>query len=352
MLDTLRRNLIDKPRLIIIGLGSAGRKYAESAIKLGWEIYAVDPKFPEVFSSNLKGVTIENKIEDLPGIDFDGAVISNYARDRISVFLEIKERLKKFCIFEKPLSDSIVPIFELEKLVHKSNLNLLSHHRWSILGLSQEIQLISRRADLGEMVSFELSAGNCDLAAGGLHWIGFSLSLYEAQYGSIPKEVVVSGNIQAKKSNPRSKELNYLSGRLSFCLDTFDCEFNFHEASHIAPNMNVIFQKGAVKWDFTGEYNVSSIDTNLDSLKPYQYKVAKNIENGELKCVKYDPFEKIMLAGMGLDADGSVTIEEGILASKILLAGMVSCEKKSQNVSLKDLKNISKPLLLKSWNFT
>lgn len=104
--------------VLLIGLGSVGKRHLAAARKLGKEVVGVDPKPLQLLDNEFAGIELHSGLKGLRGRGFEYCVVANWGPDHVTTLLDVhKMGLSSKFIIEKPLCGSFKDLKEMQNLV-------------------------------------------------------------------------------------------------------------------------------------------------------------------------------------------------------------------------------------------
>jgi predicted dehydrogenase len=201
--------------IIIVGVGSIGKKHLEISLRFSQDIYVIDPS--SQVNDYIKNHPSKSKIKIMHDIeDFKKpvqeslVVISNWGPDHFRTFKSFVEKGFKSFIIEKPLVSRLTDLVEMETLIHLRGLDVKTNMPWSYSNFSESVSDLVDFQKLGSLKNISVSGGAKCLATIGIHHIGLAIQLFQ----SAP--ISVMALLRDSKINPRNSELAYLEGTSSW----------------------------------------------------------------------------------------------------------------------------------------
>ena len=236
--------------LIIVGLGSIGKRHAEYFHSSNAVMLFIDPS-DEV--KNWKKKTFKNncqlfksinsaesfiKKSDLPKF----GIISNWGTQHYdSVLSLLSLGVKKFFI-EKPIANSIYKIDQLLNLSLENNINYICGFTWRYSGLYEKINEIARNKLGGSPVIINYTGGAFGIVTNGIHYLDLTISLFDAY----PKKI--TSCLGSSSINPRSDDLEFYDGTAVFEFEkNRRLILNASNDSSVSPTAEIICPQGKIK---------------------------------------------------------------------------------------------------------
>ena len=332
---------------LVIGGGSAGKNYLLAGIKLGHSMYLYEKETTKSaeLKHEIQKLNLVNQLENLETY-FDYIVISTTADSHLENAITAVTYSPKYLIVEKLLTNSL---FELDALVSlqesNPNIHFESHNRWKLLGVTSGISRLTKRFDLGELISFSSIGGAMCLATGGVHWLASFSSLFALDQ----KEFEISGDLKftTQKNRPKFDTAN---GDMQILIGGKRIRFEYNDISRVTPFQLLLFEEGYISLNFSGEYQV--FRNNLPKLgSSRKYDLAKLCDQGSLVTDYLDPFESL-LNSLGSDYHDPLDFKGSVRANEIILLAMQLSQK--SNLTQQDLEStrLNPSSYRKPWRIT
>jgi len=195
---------------LLIGCGSVGLKHLEVLKTFAKNIDIVDIKYISDFHKEDSDITQYSNINDINSKKrYELIVIATWANSHYELLKKCIRFKPKGIIIEKPLSNSIKSCQEIIEIAEENGINILCNFTRSISIMSNEIEkYFSLNNDEILAMKWETS-GNC-LATNGIHWYNLAENIFNSA------ATKATGKTYLVKENPRSPDLNFLQGHLTF----------------------------------------------------------------------------------------------------------------------------------------
>lgn len=236
--------------LIIVGLGSIGKKHAEYFHSSNAVMLFIDPSDEvknwkeKTFKNNCKLFRSINSAEsfikksDLPKF----GIISNWGTQHYDSVLSLFSLgVRKFFI-EKPIANSIYKIDQLHHLSIKNKINYICGFTWRYTGLFEKINEIAKNELGGSPVIINYTGGAFGIVTNGIHYLDLTISLF----GSYPKKI--TSCLKSARINPRSDDLEYYDGTAVFEFEkNRRLILNASNDSSVSPTAEIICPNGKIR---------------------------------------------------------------------------------------------------------
>ena len=232
--------------IIIIGVGSIGKKHLEISLRFSQDVYVIDPssKVSEYINNhpNKSSIRIIDEIEDFEKPPQESlVVISNWGPDHFKTFKSLVEKGFKSFIVEKPLVSRLTDLIEMQNLTHQLGLDVKTNMPWNYSNFSESVGDLVDFQKLGSLKSISVSGGAKCLATIGIHYIGLAIQLFQ----STP--ISVTAILNDSKINPRQAELAYIEGTSSWQFSDQRClSITFSNESHLQAVSILTYEFGRI----------------------------------------------------------------------------------------------------------
>jgi len=315
--------------IIIVGVGSIGKKHLEISLRFSEDIYVIDPSsqvhdYINNHPSKSK-IKIMHDIEDFKKpVQESLVVISNWGPDHFKTFKSFVEKGFKSYIIEKPLASRLTDLVEMETLIHLRGLDVKTNMPWSYSNFSESVSDLVDFQKLGSLKNISVSGGAKCLATIGIHHIGLAIQLFQ----SAPISVVAL--LSNSKINPRNIELAYLEGTSSwqfsdqrFLTMTFSNESHLQAVSILTYTFGRIILEGNEATIFKiSDLEISNITRPVDTYTPSErvgsFPPFTHNVFGDGTSYIYNSFFKNVT---------SVEVDLGVAATRSLFGMLVSNER-------------------------
>jgi predicted dehydrogenase len=205
------QNEIEK--IVLIGLGSIGKKHLEFCLMLTNQVVVVDPnplarEFVNGFDKKTR--TQIEFLDSLDSITDDAGeslvIIANWGPNHFTTFKHFASKGYKKFIVEKPLVSKISDLEELGTLIKCHNLKVRTNMPWNYSDFDKITRELIEKEDMGPLLGMTVTGGAKCLATIGIHHIGLAIQMF----GSEP--ISVNSSLHNSKINPRHEDLAYLEG--------------------------------------------------------------------------------------------------------------------------------------------
>lgn len=237
--------------VLIIGLGSVGRRHFVASTKLGNRVVGVDPKSAKFLHEDLQGMELHRGLKTLKGRNFEYTVVANWGPDHVSTLREVYEMglCSKF-IIEKPLCGSFKELRDLRNLVSKGPLQFILSfpRRYS------DFKRYVEEATDGVATSISVWGGAQCISTNGSHWLDAAVSIF-----GLPISVMASLNSQP--INPRSPDLDFFEGTASYQFaGGKKLDISFDNKSRVSSTARVLFRDGVLEIRKGTEFWLEKVD--------------------------------------------------------------------------------------------
>jgi len=295
-------------KVLICGFGSIGRLYAKVCEDIFNEIFIYDSDKEISLPENYHFIEEVNQIRE----SFDLIIDATHADNRVHL---VKKLIKhtKLIITEKLLCNDYSQINEWENLARNKNLSISATGRWEVLSLNTYINKLSKKYNLGNTISLNITGGNCCLSTGGSHWISnFFSAIEQTDYFD---KLRIDFNISIDSFNPRSEDLEMLSGDITIRNGDFPFRISFHKNSRISVFAEYIFEYGRVYLNQDG-----SLTCHYYSSQPKFRHIAHYVPTDASINLLIEHSNEVQTLNISRTLKGNpISIIPGVIASKILI---------------------------------
>ena len=262
---------LDKP-LLIIGLGSIGKKHLAWLDEFNFTVYIIDPnlKIKEYLSnSKLKSQYFYlNNIEEFRKMRVKPyvSIISNLGPQHSQSFKDVIGLGCKKILIEKPITSKIKDLREIINLTNKYKVNLRTNYPWINSGFVDKFEKIRIKNNLGSVENILVYGGAKCIITVGIHYLAIAMKIY----GSTP--INCWSKLKSDSINPRSPKLKYYQGVAFWEFkNNKTLTINFSNKSRNQAYMVINFQNGqaTLKGDILTINKISNAKLNTP-LKPTQ----------------------------------------------------------------------------------
>jgi predicted dehydrogenase len=342
-------NQNDSYLLIIIGLGSIGKRHAEYFSSPNATMVFIDPSEKvkiwkkEHFIKNCKLYksinSAKNYIDNINLPKF--GIISNWGTQHYDSVVSLEKLGVKNFLIEKPIANSIYKIDELHNLSLKNNVNYICGFGWRYSGLFEKINDIAVNKLGGRPSILNYNGGAFGIVTNGIHYLDLAISLFD----SYPKKVISS--LRSSNINPRNDKLEFYDGTAVF-------EFkknrrlilNASNESSVSPTAEVICPLGKIKVNEDMSLTVYKRNEKEIEQDPRVIRLGKAYK---LKNVKYNPNYKNgfkLLATQLFSKIPTHNPERELVATKFIIYSLTAS---LLNKSISTDSNIPKKYYKKNW---
>ena len=231
--------------VLIIGLGSIGKRHLEILSGKDLKFYIVDPsrqvKEYLVSLGNSENVEYFESLEIFlsTGIKPDIATISNLGPQHYSAFQAVQSLGCKKIFIEKPLASRISDARNIIEVSKSNKIDLRMNIPWTKSNFLEKLKKIQSDHDLGSIENINVFGGAKCLITVGVHYLALSSKIFEAP------PVNCWSRMQSDPINPRSPNLKYFEGVACWHFrENRNLIINFSNSSNIQSYMILNFQKG------------------------------------------------------------------------------------------------------------
>lgn len=240
--------------VLLIGLGSVGKRHLAAATQLGYKVVGVDPKPLQYLSEEVKGIELHPELKSLRGRYFGFCVIANWGPDHVTTLLEVHEMgLSSKFIIEKPLCGSFKDLRELQKLVSKGTVEFVLSFPRRYVDFNQ---LVEQATD-GSPTSISVWGGAQCISTNGSHWLDVAISLF-----GFPKSVIA--NLNSQPINPRSPDLDFFDGTASYQFSgARKLDLSFDNKSWVSSTARFLFRNGILEIKEGSKLFIEKVEDDL-----------------------------------------------------------------------------------------
>ena len=275
--------------LIIVGLGSIGKRHAEYFFSTNTTMLFIDPSDKvetwkdEHFKKNCKLYksinSAKNFIKKINLPKF--GIISNWGTQHYDSVISLEKLGVKNFLIEKPIANSVYKIDELLKLSLKKNVNYICGFGWRYSGLHEKINDIAVNKLGGKPSILNYSGGAFGIVTNGIHYLDLAISLFD----SYPRKVISS--LKSSNINPRNDKLDFYDGTAVFEFkNNRRLILNASNESSVSPTADVICPLGKIKINEDMSITVYKRNEKEIAQDPRVIRLGKAYK---LKNIKYKP---------------------------------------------------------------
>ena len=252
-----KKNIMDKIKVCILGVGGIGRHHLRSSIEKGFDCIGVDP-FSNIepnciWLKSIEGV-LDHKV-DLFVISTSASLHFEYIKFIEENFFGVK------IIVEKPLFTSRQQYCDFEEILKTS-----SNDYFINLPFSHNEILSQTKFKLGRVLTYSSKGTNWGLTCNLLHDISILSHFTEI------KNIKITNIKTLVKAEFESKRKNYFEiyGQLSFRAKNIDISLESYEAKETLKTTKIIFDNGEILIDHDNNIVIKSggekiIDTEFST---------------------------------------------------------------------------------------
>lgn len=314
---------------IIIGLGRMGEKYISIAKKLRLKILGIYDKNIKKGQNLIKKYNLDKKvffsnINEILNQEPDIVIISSTADSHFNLIkICTKKNIKKIMV-EKPLTTSLSDCKKIEKLVKNKKIKICVNHPYRFSNQFIFLKKILNSKELGKIVSLNYLGANLGISMNGIHFFDILKFLTNSNV------IEVSSSIKLDKNkNPRGSQFKDYEGQIS--LLNKDGTRGYVDLSSKATSgatLTCICKFGFIFIDlFTGEMTTSFRRAKYRKLSSVYYSMPFIRKNYKIKISNSLEVTKKHLENF-IRGTNYVNLTDGIYTMKILIASIISSEKK------------------------
>jgi predicted dehydrogenase len=238
---------LNKP-LLIIGLGSIGKKHLKWLDEFNFQLYIIDPN-PNtreyLSSSKLKSKYVYlSNIEEFRKMNINpyASIISNLGPQHAQSFRDVIGFGCKKILIEKPITSKIKDLREIINLTKKNKVNLRTNFPWVNSGFMDKFEKIRIENKLGSVENILVYGGAKCIITVGIHYLAIAIKIY----GSTPTNCW--SKLKSDSINPRSPKLKYYQGIAYWEFkNNKSLSINFSNNSRNQAYMIINFQNGQAR---------------------------------------------------------------------------------------------------------
>ena len=240
--------------VLLIGLGSAGKRHLEAASNLGYRVVGVDPKPSYDLNREFKAIELHPELRGLTGRNFDYCVIANWGPDHVTTLREVHELgLSSKFVIEKPLCGSFKDLRELQRLVSTNAIEFILSFPRRYGNFMQYVE----EATNGESSSISVWGGAQCVSTIGSHWLDVAIGVF-----GYPNSVMA--NLSSSPINPRSADLDFFEGTASYQFSGGrKLDLSFDNKSWVSATARFLFRNGILEIKEGSEFFVEELDKDL-----------------------------------------------------------------------------------------
>jgi|LakMenEpi03Aug12_release.lakeMendotaPanAssembly.Ray.scaffolds.fasta_scaffold182420_2 predicted dehydrogenase len=335
----------------IIGLGSIGKAHLVRVLSLAERVFVVDPNVEvSTYIENHKEVdriTYLRSLDEFPiGIHIDFAIISNWGPDHFKTFSELSALgVKKFLI-EKPLVTKISDFFGIRGAIANPELFVGVNMPWLEDRLKEQIFGLRDKHLFGPITNISISGGAKCLSTIGIHYIGLACLLFESD------PIKVTSLIESQRINPRSLNLDYLAGTVSWIFGPEKyLQICFSNSSHLQATAIVNFQFGRIQIDGPN-LKISSLTqldrNNIDKPTRTFYPTEVDSQSSDLLVDNAIHGTDVLIASI-LEEVQPASVSVAVKSTEALLAMLIS-SKEERAIAIPITDDLTSKYMNHEWN--
>lgn len=240
--------------ILIVGLGSVGRRHLAAATELGYSVVGVDPKPLSFLTDEIQSIELHQELTSLRGRHFEYCVIANWGPDHVSTLYEAHQAglCSKF-IIEKPLCGSFGDLRQMHKLMENEGIEFILSFPRRYMDFTN---FVSENTD-GSPTSISVWGGAQCMSTNGSHWLDAAIGLY-----GFPNSVMA--NLQSEQINPRDASLDFFEGTASYSFSNGrKLDLSFDNKSWVSSSARFLFSNGILEIQGNGEVYVAEVEKRL-----------------------------------------------------------------------------------------
>ena len=235
-------------QFIIVGLGSIGKRHAAFLDKRNSELICIDPN-PEtkkwvsqnISSPNETFASLSLAKEKILSSSLKKiGIISNWGTLHFQSAKELAKLRVKNLYIEKPIVNSFAALEGLKKM--SSSVKIIGGFQVRYMGIDSKIKSIASQELGGPPSMISIAGGACGVITNGIHFLDLAISIFDEN------PISVSSNLSSSKINPRSNELGFWEGSVTWNFNgkrTFS--INFSNLSSVRSTAEIFCPNGKIK---------------------------------------------------------------------------------------------------------
>ena len=266
-----------KPKVLIFGYGSVGKKYSNYFLKKKIEVIIYDP-FIKI--KNLK-ITIIKNYRELNKFKnkIDYSVISSLAGDHYPNFQIASNLGIKNILMEKPLTNKFDELLKINHLIKKNKINFHSNHSWELYKLDSFLKHIQKKYRMGNPITFLSFGGAFCISTGAIHLFNIITKILKIDIN----DMIIFSNLYQSNINPRSNKYKTFGGIVSVSDGKQkNIIFNYTNYSKIRTTQTLIYKFHKIDFYIDGTYHIYRTDKKNDYKKITFLEDAKIIKKGKI----------------------------------------------------------------------
>ncbi len=315
--------------IVIVGLGSIGRRHAEYFSSIKGEMIFIDPSktvFTWAKETKEDKYKIFKNIEDakpyivknnLPKI----AVISNLGHQHYSSVLELYDMGFKNFFIEKPVVNALYQIDKLTSMIIDGKINIVTGFGWRYSGLPEKITNISKLHLGGVPLLINMVGGAFGMVTNGIHYLDLAVSIFNSN----PLSVI--SDLDSQNINPRSNKLDFWEGSSVWNFpDGKKLIINASNQSSVSSIIQVICPKGKIVINEDMSVSTYKRDDIEIAKDPRVTRLGKPVKLNELnfKPDKSKVYDILFLPLFEMDKKMLTSVEREMIATKSIIYSLIS----------------------------
>lgn len=240
--------------VLLVGLGSVGKRHLAAATQLGYTVVGVDPKPSLYLGEELKGIELHSELKSLRGRHFGYCVIANWGPDHVTTLIEAHEMgLSSKFVIEKPLCGSFKDLRQLQNLVSTGLVEFVLSFPRRYVDFNQHLE----EATDGSPTSISVWGGAQCISTYGSHWLDVAIGLF-----GLPNSVIA--NLNSQPINPRSAGLDFFEGIASYQFSGGKkLDISFDNKSWVSSTSRFLFRNGFLEIKDGRDFYIEKVEDDL-----------------------------------------------------------------------------------------
>ena len=322
-------------KALLIGCGAMGLRHAQALRNENIEISTVVDLSQEALQNGIDknlftaDSAFSNPDEAFANVAVDIAVISTTAPYHHEYLQRSANSGIKFILCEKPLAPSIRQCEEMLKTCKEQSIACAVNHQRRFIGQYMRVNELATQDQLGELTSFQVSAGNFGIAMNGSHYIEIASYLFGEEF-----EEVTAWLNDDELPNPRGEQFKDFSGCIR-AITASGKRFYLDASGDQGHGLSITIagRNGQIQIDdLEGRIRINRRKSDQVSMATTRYAMPWQTSDEIFSVDAIAVTQKVIRAL--LNGDNYPTLYDGLHTVKVLVAAHLSNEQGNSSITL------------------